>query len=377
MLVAFLDKLSGFLDRRFMLAFWAPMFLFFTAGATLGALAVPEYANLFARWSAIGVGAQALLAAGGLLVILVAAYFLQAFQAPVFRWYEGYWPAWLKLMIAWAQHTQAGIYYRMERYAEHEEHEPSADNRSIFSKGMRIIFSEGKRIFISIWRKLATRRLHSEGVDLAEQMPQADTQIRSAQSYALYFRFPTDKTYVRPTRLGNAMTAAEEYAFKQYGIDTVLWWPRLAPLLPETFRAQVDTALTPLLSLLNLSTLLALLGVSAAITAVFLVALWLLVTGVVTVLLARFCYLAAVVQATDYGQHVRVAFDLYRHEVLKQMHIPLPKSLEEESALWEALSAWVFTYTLPAQQCPAWPPPKSELPARRFKFDYADSEVKI
>jgi hypothetical protein len=44
---------------------------------------------------------------------------------------------------------------------------------------------------------------------------------------------------------------------------------------------------------------------------------------------------------------VRVAFDLYRHEILKQMHIPLPDNLFKERTVWDLLTNWHYYYVAP------------------------------
>jgi hypothetical protein len=42
-----------------------------------------------------------------------------------------------------------------------------------------------------------------------------------------------------PTRLGNALRAAEDRAGERYGLDTVTTWPRLFPLIPDKLAAGV------------------------------------------------------------------------------------------------------------------------------------------
>ncbi len=56
---------------------------------------------------------------------------------------------------------------------------------------------------------------------------------------------------------------------------------------------------------------------------------------------------AAAIQAVDYGELVRVAFDLYRYDALKQMHIPLPESLFQERLLWDLLNKRFYSYAPP------------------------------
>ena len=51
---------------------------------------------------------------------------------------------------------------------------------------------------------------------------------------------PADPAWLLPTRLGNALRAAETRAGEPYGLDAVVAWPRLYPLLPDGVRALVD-----------------------------------------------------------------------------------------------------------------------------------------
>jgi hypothetical protein len=182
---------------------------------------------------------------------------------------------------------------------------------------------------------------------------------RAGNSPARDRNFPRNSKLLKPTRLGNLLATAEEYSYEQYRLDAVVWWPRLATLLPEDFRSQVDTALTPILTMLNLSMILSLLTVLGGMAALLVGQHWWL--GVVIIigglLLARICYLAAVSQVWDYCILVRVAFDLYRHEVLKQMHIPLPDNLVEERFLWKSLNRWIDQYKPPWEENDA-PRPK-------------------
>jgi hypothetical protein len=101
--------------------------------------------------------------------------------------------------------------------------------------------------------------------------------------------------------------------------------------------------------LLNLSMLLTLLALGGGGALFLTYRYWWL--GVLVFIgglaLARTCYVAASNQAMDYGQLVRVAFDFYRHDILKQMHIAVPDNLVEERLLWDALNAVVYDYVLP------------------------------
>ncbi len=279
MLGTLLDKMSGFFDQRFMIAYWTPTFIGLClmlglAGVLFGPVAA------FSWWVKLDGPEQVLLGAGALLVSILLSYQLVALTIPLVRLYEGYWPE--------------GPLTRLARNCQKKALKRANDSRS------------------------------------------------------RYNNFPRDAQLLRPTRLGNLLAAAEEYPYELYRLDAVVWWPRLVTLLPETFRTQVDTAITPMLTMLNLSMILSLLTCLGG--ALFLaVQYWSLcvVMCIGGLFIARLCYIAAVTQAEDYSVLVRVAFDLYRHEMLKQMHIPVPDNLVEERRLWLSLNPWIDQYKPP------------------------------
>src|SRR5580704_1472229 len=99
MFTTFLDKLSGVFDRRFLVAYWAPVFVFFAVGAALSIGAVWDASETLDWWSGLSAAAQALLGAALLLLMLVGSYLLQAFQSSLMRMYQGYWGAWASFLI--------------------------------------------------------------------------------------------------------------------------------------------------------------------------------------------------------------------------------------------------------------------------------------
>lgn len=268
----------------------------------------------------MGVLEHGLLGVAALIAVTVLAYLLQAVTPTVVRLYEGY--NWGRL-----------------------------DSR------------------LTNWARLGQKRklqnLQETSFSNEEGALKAGHQ-RTAYS-DLYYNFPRNPNLILPTRLGNTLIAAEEYSYQVYFLDAVTWWPRLAPLLPQAFRAQVDNALTPLLALLNL---LALVGGAL----VFLTdqRWWLFVLVFVgALLLARFCYAAAVKQAESYGILIRVAFDLYRHEILKQMHIPIPDNLVDEGVLWSKLNRLVYNYIQPWEtKRPSETLYKPDPKAHPFYYDF-------
>lgn len=153
-----------------------------------------------------------------------------------------------------------------------------------------------------------------------------------------------------PTRLGNVLASAYDYPDQVYNLDSAIWLPRLTPLLPESFRSQMDNALTPLFCLLNLSTFFSALAIVGGLAIVLFDQRWWLFLSVwmPSLLLARACYRASVRQCAEYGALIRVAFDLYRSELFKQLRVPLPQTPELESPLWPMLERWIhFPTQLP------------------------------
>jgi len=327
MLTAFLDRLGGLFDRRFIVAFWAPTFL--TASlAIITALALrPGLGTALETGARLTANAQIVLGAGALLAITVLAYLLQPLTFPLLRFYEGYWPGWMQHLSAWA-----------------------IDNQ-----------------------RAALSRLKAAAPDTAEKTQALHGLHRAGAYYQRYLHFPRNEDLLRPTQLGNAFTAAEEYPYQVYNLDAILWWPRLTPLLPDPLRTQLDQEYTPLVALLNLSAELTLLAVAGGIyLAATAPSAWVFVLGVTGCLLAaRLCYLAAVSQAVSYGSLIRVAFDLHRQDVLKQMHIAPPDNLMEERILWDALNQWVYRFIPPAES--GWPFNPQTYPAPTADPFYYDS----
>jgi len=82
--------------------------------------------------------------------------------------------------------------------------------------------------------KSLIQRWHQERMD----------QLQEEDEEKAYFRYPSEiwVEAILPTRLGNILLAGERYAEDRYGIDTIYFWPRLFPLLPEALQRDFDEA---------------------------------------------------------------------------------------------------------------------------------------
>ncbi|MDQ7030281.1 MAG: hypothetical protein Q9O62_11140 [Ardenticatenia bacterium] len=317
MLATFVDRALALLDRRFLVGYWMPAFLFglllfFTAGWSLpwlGLTAADYFALQGLRLSGITLGL--------LFLVTLLAYLLRAFTRPIIRTYEGYWPWWR--LQAW------GIRRRQ-----------------------------------AAWRRLRQQREASAR--------QNDRRRYGHLQARLYRDFPSREDRILPTRLGNVLRAAEDYSTTRYGLDGVFWWPRLEPLLPESLLARLEATFMGLVALLNLATL----SVLYALLLLFNLLLcwrgcvtmgrdfwwwsWPLV-AVLALVVAYVIYRGAVAQARAYGDLIRVAYDEHRFRVLEALHIARPQTPAEEHALWRRLSRWLYQQDLGAARALsyAWP----------------------
>lgn len=304
MLGTFLDKATGLLDRNFLLAYWFPVFVAASLAALIhiwvcGFQETVEWwqQDWIAKSQVGGFVAQVWFLVGILVLITVLAYLLQPFTRLIIRSYEGYWPLSIRSWFA--------------------------------AKGE-----------YKVWEEKSIQRTQAE----AEAEETNDWSKYNDLQAQLFYGYPSRSSRLMPTRLGNVLRAAEDYSKSAYGMDSVFWWPRLWPLLPEAMRKEIDGALIPVMALLNFSSL------------VMVVALWglaylsqqglwwravMVVVG--GVILALISYRAAVAQAQDYGERIRSAIDLYRFDLLKALHQKLPETLAEESGLWERMMLWLYS----------------------------------
>jgi len=158
-----------------------------------------------------------------------------------------------------------------------------------------------------------------------------------------------DRDRLLATRLGNILRAAEDRAGNRYGFGAVTVWPRLYPLVSGRLagillehRHQLDVATRFCVTLV----------IDAALVAGLLAPYgrWTLLS-LVPLALAWLSYRAALAAAVAYGVTVEATFDLYRFELLKALHLPLPPDGASERRLNEIVSeflqrgdGWTLSY---------------------------------
>ena len=293
MLASALSALSGRLDSKFLTAYWLPAFVAVLGG--LGILAVLVGPEQMDAWVyELDSVEQTIGALILLLLMTMLAFVLRALSRPITVFFAGD-----ALPLSLAEWSTRGQF--------------------------------------RVRNKLA----HRLGVSVAR--PESVSSARQSAQW-LARSFPLDDTEMQPTLFGNVLAAASEHPWLAYAMAGGVWWPRLSPLLPPEFQDILAGAQAPMMGLLNLSvvfTALALIGaaVLGLVGANWLVAFVILVGGL---LLAWLCYMAGVSQAAELGTNLRVAFDLYRYDILSQLGQERPADLAEERALWQRLTDQMF-----------------------------------
>jgi hypothetical protein len=142
-----------------------------------------------------------------------------------------------------------------------------------------------------------------------------------------------------PTRLGNILRRAEDSAGERYGLNAVLLLPHLYAIMPQAFIDLISDAKD------GLDLAVKFVYVWVAATAVALVFLiddgpWLLICFG-TFYLAWLSYRATLAFAVAYGRMMERAFDLYRFDLVRQFHLPLPTSPRDEPEIFNYIQALI------------------------------------
>lgn len=281
------STVTGLLDRRFVLGLLLPVLAFW---AGVGALAATAYgwSRTNSWWQHLDTSRHVALTLAAVAGLVFMAIVLGTQVVPMTRILEGYW-SW-----RWIDET-AG------RFGRHRQ----AQRRARLQKNTSPM-----------------------------------GYLREYLAFA-----PAELGLLMPTRLGNALRAAESYPGdnERWGLDAVFWWPRLYLVLPDSARDQVAESRSSMDQLVVLSVLSA---AFAAVAIGFGIAglaslVWVL-CAVGGVILARLSYLAAVASAAVFGDLVRSCFDLFRGDLLTHLGWQMPDTLPDERALWIALGQQLY-----------------------------------
>ncbi len=187
---------------------------------------------------------------------------------------------------------------------------------------------------------------YSECIDQKKEFPVKSRTRRNELMRQLAEEFPDKEEYLLPTPFGNVLRSFEVYPRYMYGFEAIDGWGRLLAVIPRDYVELIDAARAQVDFWVNLGIVFILLQIEyialAFITGTPLQ--WWIV--LLFILLGTLAPLRATSSAREWGDFVKSAFDVYRFNLLKSLGIELPKSREQERALWTKYSQAII-YRLP------------------------------
>lgn len=403
-----LQLISDYLGKSFLVSFFFPSLFFWTLDLALGALSL-GLNDVLLWWSEREGQAQIFLTAAFLVSILFTAYLLRIFMGQLTRFYQGDW-GFLKSLLAvmqrrnektWqalhARSAELGDEVRLLKARRESLEQILNRDAPPLSYGAQpdvpAMALEADTLYEQVcawtvedylddekWPALLAQldaiqtrvlalsaselELHQAQVgagspvdrlfrapyefldDLVGRREQAQLEIYQEWTEI----FPARLIWVKPTRLGNHLCAAETYPFLRYNLDAAIIWPRLRETLPDKFADRLGDAKINMDLMLVLTTLALAFGVVwggiflAAPDAALRVYKWLAapLTFVLGLTVARLTYLNAAQSARAYGEIFKTAFDLYRWDLLKALHLEWPPDLKIEKELWGQISGLLY-----------------------------------
>ena len=254
-----------------------------------------------------------------LLIIasIVLAVILIPFQTSIIRILEGYWSE----NIIITPFINLGKKIQRNRLKGIEEDEKK----------------KIKKIDKELQDKLKTNKseYHDQDNSVAEL---EKSRVRFSTLFKQRTYFP-DENRLLPTALGNVMRASEDSTMKKYGLESVIVWPRLYAILPESMKNILDDQRTKV----DLSTRLCLIFIfSFIISSPFLLKLNIFLSiPIFCLILAWLTYNGSISACLIYGQGIQTAFDLYRFDLLTSLHLKLPFDRRDEIILNKKVSTFL------------------------------------
>lgn len=294
MLNKFWESIGSNIAERWLEYIFGPAFLFWAGGFGLYAWQT--------GWQTVLKDAQALTPFQqgswlvlALLILVFSSVFMQAIRFPVLRLLEGYWP--------WPFHYLGRGVVALRRPSYQKQYD---ELRRLASENPGTLdpAQHDKLIWLDVW---------------------AHWQ-------------PVKKNDLLPTALGNILRSRERSPERKYGLDAIVCWPRLWPLLPENVRTDLMNTRASLDRLAEFWVWGLLFWIWTIWTP------WALLLGLIWMIVV---YQLALQAAMAYGDLLETAFDLHRFLLYDAMGWARPKNSQEEKPLGNQLTEYLWRGTLP------------------------------
>jgi hypothetical protein len=387
---AILDRLQASFSKGFLLAGFCPMAIFFSLNGMFGYWIFPEVRYVIARFHQLNIVEQILYGLAFSLLILLSSFvfwtinswlrellegrhllpdtvrrYLEAFQQSERQRLEDKLRRVLsdlydlrKAKESWPDALREA---RKDGNATHPPDDPKPSESLMEAyrelKGLRrwrqqIPYTTLERFFQDLREELrlkpadrlpALDDLHVEFWNLTRYaLGMAEREygrLRAEQK----FRFPEETATLGPTSMANMAELHRNYAFTRYGMDIDVFWLRMQKIIiadPHFFPI-LDQAKT------QLDFAVALTWVFALFTVFWSAMIWWQRSSFVPFAMAfglgapatALFYWVAVRNYRTFGETLRSAVDLYRFDLLRALHLPLPTYSKAEERLWKMLTS--------------------------------------
>lgn len=154
-------------------------------------------------------------------------------------------------------------------------------------------------------------------------------------------KYPEDTEYVLATPFGNVIAAAEQYPRKAFGMDAIVLWPFLRPILTEKNYAQFVVREKAVMDfLVNLTVVLAIFGGLFGLVEWFFTGFSWLLVGKLTLIALACCitFLLSVQGAASWGVTIRTSFVVFRDDLRQALRLRKVRFYKDERELWETAS---------------------------------------
>ena len=295
MLSKFWESIGSSLAERWLDYIFGPAFLFWGGGLAIYVLKT--------GWQVLLNDVQALTALqqGGIIVIalfilIASSLLIQSLHFPILRILEGYWIWPFVYVGSWLISIQKVVYKKKYARLNH----------------------------------LLKKKEELGELDSSELRESADLEI-------WIHWIPAQADELLPAPLGNILRARERAPQQKYGLDPIICWPRMWPLLPEVVRNDLSAARASLERLAEFSFwgILFMLWAFLSPGAILVGLIWWWIM-----------YQVACQAAMAYGDLLETAFDLHRFLLYNAMGWPRPSSTNEEISSGEKMSEYLWRGTL-------------------------------
>lgn len=315
-------EIKGYFGKAFIPAVWIPLLIFSAAILTVYFSGQGSLVSNWQKFWTFNIEIKILLISTFLIIVTLIALVVHYLQVPISRLFEGYWQAipFFRSVVASSKKN----YYRKQ-----------------FLRYFNILDTLEESI-PSLELEIQKDKQPSPQKLLELETQEAKFDFFSGK-LTREFPPPRFQQQIMPTRLGNIYKAAELYSLDRYGVDSIVFWPRLLEVLPQTFLERLQETKIAVDTLLLFSLLCIVFSLMAVPYVLFCkIGLILLMICALGIPLGWLLYQSALLPATVYSELIRVAYDLYRRDLIHKFGLQLPNALIEERKLWKELSNFIL-----------------------------------